>query len=38
VFGALSLNFLIKDLKKHTLDIFAYYRIGLALVILLASL
>ena len=38
VFGALSLNFLIKYLKKHTLDIFAYYRIGLALVILLASL
>jgi undecaprenyl-diphosphatase len=38
VFGSLSLNFLIKYLKRHTLDIFAYYRIGLALIILLASL
>jgi undecaprenyl-diphosphatase len=38
IFGALGLNFLIKYLKKHPLDIFAYYRIVLALVILFASL
>jgi undecaprenyl-diphosphatase len=38
IFGALSLGFLIRYLKKHPLDIFAYYRIILALVILLASL
>ena len=38
IFGALSLTFLIKYLRKHPLDIFAYYRIVLALVILLASL
>ncbi len=38
VFGAASLQFLIKYLKKHTLDIFAYYRIALALVILVFSL
>jgi undecaprenyl-diphosphatase len=37
-FGALSLGFLIRYLKKHPLDIFAYYRIVLALVILIASL
>jgi undecaprenyl-diphosphatase len=36
--GALSLNLLIKYLKRHPLDIFAYYRIILALIILLASL
>ena len=34
----LSLSFLIKYLKKHPLDIFAYYRIILALVILLFEL
>lgn len=38
VFGALSLKFLIGYLKKHTLDLFAYYRIGLALLILVVSL
>jgi undecaprenyl pyrophosphate phosphatase UppP len=38
VFGAASLKFLIGYLKGHTLDIFAYYRIGLALVILIFSL
>jgi len=38
IFGALSLGFLIRYLKRHPLDIFAYYRIVLALVILLASL
>lgn len=38
VFGILSLQFLIKYVKRHTLDIFAYYRILLALVILLVSL
>ncbi|NLT22112.1 MAG: undecaprenyl-diphosphate phosphatase [Syntrophorhabdus sp.] len=38
VFGAASLKFLIGYLKGHTLDIFAYYRIGLALVILVFSL
>jgi undecaprenyl-diphosphatase len=36
-FGALSLKFLIGYLKKHSLDIFAYYRIGIALLILLFS-
>lgn len=38
IFGALSLGVLIRYLKKHPLDVFAYYRIVLALVILLASL
>jgi undecaprenyl-diphosphatase len=38
IFGALSLGFLIRYLKKHPLDIFAYYRIVLAVVILFASL
>jgi len=38
IFGALSLGFLIRYLKKHPLDIFAYYRIALALIILLVSL
>lgn len=38
IFGALSLGFLIRYLKKHPLDVFAYYRIVLALVILFASL
>ncbi len=38
VFGILSLGLLVRYLKKHPLDIFAYYRIALALVILVASL
>jgi len=38
IFGALSLNFLIKYLKNHPLDIFAYYRVILALAILLFEL
>jgi undecaprenyl-diphosphatase len=38
IFGALGLGFLIRYLKKHPLDIFAYYRIILALVILLFAL
>jgi len=37
-FGAVSLKFLIGYLKKHTLDLFAYYRITLALLILVFSL
>ncbi len=37
-FGALSLGFLIRYLKRHTLYVFAYYRIILALVILLWAL
>ncbi len=32
--GILSLTFLIQYLKHHTLDVFAYYRVGLALLIL----
>ncbi len=36
-FGVLSLKFLIGYLKKHSLDVFAYYRIGIALLILLFS-
>jgi undecaprenyl-diphosphatase len=38
VFGTLGLGFLIRYLKKHPLDVFAYYRIILALVILLFTL
>ncbi len=38
IFGAFSLKFLVEYLKRHTLDLFAYYRIGLALVILVFSL
>ena len=38
IFGAASLKFLITYLKDHTLDLFAYYRIGLALLILIFSL
>lgn len=38
IFGALSLRFLIRYLKKHSLDVFAYYRIGLAVLILLLSI
>jgi undecaprenyl-diphosphatase len=34
VFGALALGFLIRYLKRHTLDLFAFYRIGLALLLL----
>ncbi len=37
VFGILSLKFLIAYLKKHSLDLFAYYRIGIAVLILLFS-
>ncbi len=37
IFGAASLKFLIAYLKDHTLDLFAYYRIGLALLILIFS-
>jgi undecaprenyl-diphosphatase len=35
IFGAVSLQFLVKYLKKHSLDVFACYRIFLALAILL---
>jgi undecaprenyl-diphosphatase len=38
IFGAVSLKFLITYLKDHTLDLFAYYRIGLALLIVVFSL
>lgn len=38
IFGVFSLKFLITYLKNHTLDIFAYYRIGLALLILVFSM
>jgi undecaprenyl-diphosphatase len=38
VFGILSLKFLINYLKKHTLDLFAYYRIGIAILILICSI
>ncbi len=34
VFGLLSLKFLITYLKKHSFDLFAFYRIGLAFLIL----
>jgi undecaprenyl-diphosphatase len=34
LFGVLSLKFLIGYLKKHSLDVFAYYRIAIAIVIL----
>jgi undecaprenyl-diphosphatase len=34
VFGVVSLVFLIEYLKTHFLNIFAYYRVGLAIVIL----
>lgn len=34
VFGYFSLKFLIGFLKNHSLDVFAFYRIGLALLIL----
>ena len=32
--GLASLTFLIHYLKKHTLDVFAYYRVGLAVLIM----
>ena len=32
--GVLSLTFLINYLRNHTLDLFAYYRVGLAILIL----
>jgi undecaprenyl-diphosphatase len=35
VFGILSLKFLVGYLKKHSLDVFAYYRIAIAILILL---
>ncbi|MCX8021334.1 MAG: undecaprenyl-diphosphate phosphatase [Syntrophorhabdaceae bacterium] len=37
LFGILSLKFLIQFLKKHSLDVFAVYRIVLALIILFFS-
>lgn len=37
LFGALSLRFLIKYLKNHSLNIFAYYRVALAIAVLLFS-
>lgn len=37
VFGALSLKFLVTYLKKHSLDVFAYYRFCLAAFLLLSS-
>jgi len=36
-FGAMGLKFLIAYLKKHSLDVFAYYRIAIALLILFLS-
>ena len=38
IFGAASLKFLITYLQDHTLELFAYYRIGLALLILIFTL
>jgi len=38
VFGAVSLGFLIGYVRKRSLDVFAYYRIGLALLIALLAL
>ena len=38
VFGIASLGFLISYLRRHSLDVFAYYRIALACLILLFSL
>jgi len=38
VFGTVSLTFLIGYLRKHSLDVFAYYRIGLAALIAFLSL
>ncbi len=37
IFGALSLKFLITYLKKHSLDVFAYYRFCLAALLLLSA-
>lgn len=38
VFGTLSLRFLIGYLRRHSLDVFAIYRIGLAALILFLAL
>jgi undecaprenyl-diphosphatase len=35
--GMFAITFLLKYLAKHTLDVFAYYRIGLAILVLLFS-
>jgi undecaprenyl-diphosphatase len=35
VFGVVSLKFLIGYLRRHSLDVFAYYRLGLAVLIAL---
>jgi len=35
--GLWAISFMLKYLAKHTLDIFAYYRIGLGLIVLLIS-
>jgi undecaprenyl-diphosphatase len=35
IFGVVSLVFLIEYLKTHFLDVFAFYRVGLAIVILI---
>lgn len=37
IFGTLSLKFLITYLKKHSLDLFAYYRLCLAAILLLSA-
>lgn len=37
VFGTLSLKFLITYLKKHSFDLFAYYRLCLAALLLLSA-
>lgn len=37
VFGTLSLKFLVTYLKKHSLDAFAYYRLGLAAFLLFSA-
>jgi undecaprenyl-diphosphatase len=36
--GLLAIHFLVRFLKKHKMDVFAYYRIALALVIILVAL
>lgn len=38
VSGLVAITFLLKYLAKHTLNVFAYYRIGLGLVVLLLTL
>jgi undecaprenyl-diphosphatase len=37
VFGLLSLRFLIRYLTNHSLDLFSYYRLGLAVLIFFLS-